>query len=289
MSKYYKKLLFLVIPLSVGFCLALALGSAEQPSWLTQEENNKKIAERALNALSALELDLSDFDLNYIHHLPNPLGIVSIDLTLAETITWFFRFDESLNDIHQYIHIGDIITEENKVVVRFQRMNLSDDHSPSPYPIPIHLLSSEIWTWLIVDGKIVEGWSVSDDAPHEENNKALVKEAILALHVDPYNPNLPEQFDPKFVQYGPNPELIHPGDPFWSGVLAPYRFGGQTFTFEDVIAEGDLISVRVSWVLSTRLPSGEPSETDIYQMGTYRIANGKIVEAWISLPFLPNS
>lgn len=165
MHRCYKKPISLLIPFSLGVCLTLALGLAEQSSEFSQEELNKVLVRQALT----WEFDLSNdyFDSDYIHHLPNPLGTVSIDLTLEETRTWLFRFGEPPSEACHYIHIDDIVTEENKAVVRFQRMYLSYPYSPSPYPISVQLLSSEIWIWRIADGKIVEGWSVSNDTPYK--------------------------------------------------------------------------------------------------------------------------
>lgn len=283
MSRHYKKLLLILFSLSLGFCLALALGAAEEDPELTQEELNKVFVRRALNALSTWELDLSNcyFDPNYIHHLPNPLGTVSIALTLEETRTWLFRFDKPPSDMFHYVYIDDIVAEGNKAVVRFQRMNLSYPYSPSPYPISVYLLSSEIWTWRIADGKIVEGWSVSDDTPHEKNNEALVKEAILAFDEDPYDANLPDLFDPNYIQIGPGyTEFYSYGSPHHSGRYIDGVFVPEPVTFDSIIVEGDMVAVHLSY---NDQYSDEPHSFRYYmELALYRISRGKIVEGWVS-------
>ena len=199
---------------------------------------------------------------------------MSIDLTLEETKTWFFRFGEFPNHMYHYIHIDDIITEGNKVVVRFQRIHFSYGYNPSPYPISVYHLSSEIWTWRIVNDKIVEGWSVSDDTPQEENNKALVKEAILAFDEDPFDANLPDLFDPNYVQYGPYSFSTKAPLPHFSGINIDGVLFPEPVIFDSIIAEGDIVSVRLSYEEHNRFA--------FVELASYRIYQGKIVEGWLA-------
>ncbi|GAH53276.1 unnamed protein product [marine sediment metagenome] len=113
---------------------------------------------------------------------------------------------------------------------------------------------------------------------HLCQNKALVKAAILAGREHPEDPNLPDQFDPNYVQAsllyaGYPPEYVNT-----SPVLGPPWHLDMKLEFKSIIAEGDMVSVIVTWGDQW----GVSNFHLYFQQGTYRIANGKIVEGWIS-------
>lgn len=192
MSKHYKKLILLLIPACAGFCLALALGSAEEDPVVCNE--------------CIVRIYLEEWGRDYY----------------------------------------------------------SDRGPMNPYD------------WGPVE--VIDFLSGPCESCRLEDNKALVKDAILAFDEDPYDANLPEQYDPNYVQHSPNTPYGPGFDYRPTGPLMPESFFDKPFTFEHIIAQGDMVAVRVSWDYYNS------SVTWLYpsQFATYRIANGKIVEAWIS-------
>ncbi len=289
MSKHYKKLLLILIPACAGFCLALALGSAEEPSELTQERINHALVRLALDALCSQDVDRVNeyFNPDYLHVPPRRFLQSTGYLSLEETISLFSRFDNRPSDTYLHWRIHRIIAEGNSVVVFF-------DVTYSRYPsysfgsIPYFVtLSCEVWRFAIIDGKIRYGWSFSDDTPHEENNKALVREAILAFDEDPWDANLPEQFDPNYVQHSLITGWGERPIPHFSGCYYSDNFNPKPVTFRSIIAEGDMVSVRLQWSYWSH---PEPLVNEYYaELAIYRIANGKIVEGWQLRTSMPNT
>ncbi len=106
---------------------------------------------------------------------------------------------------------------------------------------------------------------------HLCQNKALVKAAILAFDEDPYDANLPEQFDPNYVQWDADSTFAEGPTPHHIGPVA----------FESIISEGDMVAVRLSWNTGPLL--GVPGIVTTYtELAIYRIAGGKIVEGWVA-------
>lgn len=284
MSNHYKKLILILIPACAGFCLALALGSTEEPTELTQEEMNRKFFRRALGYLHCEDPNglYNYWDPNYIHHLPEQLWRFT-PLTLDEMISWYQPAFYPPGWPWISVEIIDIITEDDKVVVLFDRFKPCYRGFEDP---EFDVLSSEMWILRIADGKIIEGWSVSEPGlatiSQEDRNKALVKKAILAYNEDPRDPNLSDFVDPNYVQHGffPDPfydiPYLHFGDE-----LAEYPFYEQInwpVEFDFIIAEGDMVSVRILWRFNRF-----DHWADIYsQFAAFRIANGKIVEGWVT-------
>lgn len=309
MSRHYKKLVLILISACAGFCLALSFGSAEEAPQLTEESckschirlnwdpNYKRhlpsedlwnhfatIALYSLDARGWLSSELYNYwDPNYIHHLPSR----DTPLTLDETrllYQSFVRDNESVG-----FEIIDIIGEGDKVAVRCNRWS-----GPPPGPRAgsdwsCYHLFSEIWILRIADDKIVEGWSVAEPGPdfrsQEEKNKTLVREAILAFDEDPYDANLPEQFDPNYVQHGPDtfPQEVprpHNAITEWLGGFIP-----TSVIFHYIIAEGDMVSVLFFY--SYEGLDWPAPETYCMELATYRIAGGKIVEGWIAIGLTP--
>lgn len=161
MTKYYKKLLLVLFSLSVGFCLALALGSAEETSEPCQLCQNKALVKEAILALDEYPWwgnppDL--YDPNYVQHsldmpsiwipTPHPYGSFDGGMILKEPVT----FDS-------------IIAEGDMVSVC---LSYSLDSIYSPW---FDVIGMELATYRISGGKIVEGWVVrSENYIHPDHN-----------------------------------------------------------------------------------------------------------------------
>ena len=148
MSRHYKKLLLLLIPLPVGFCLALALGSAEKPSELTQEEQNKVLVRQAILAFDEDPNDhtLPEFyDPNYLQYGPTTGG-------QEKTIPHYSRGHELEGRVIRYtpVTFEDIIAEDDMVAVRLEWDFWDIDNLIIEY-------HTEIAIYRISGGKIVEG------------------------------------------------------------------------------------------------------------------------------------
>lgn len=111
-------------------------------------------------------------------------------------------------------------------------------------------------------------------------NKAIVREAILAFGANPQDANVPDLFDPNYVQhiYPYEPPGYDPPPEQMGWYLTPYHNWGLRFKF--IIAEGDMVCV----LASEECDAGWPATYFIHQMAIFRIANGKIVEGWFVRP-----
>lgn len=112
---------------------------------------------------------------------------------------------------------------------------------------------------------------------HLCQNKALVRDAILACGDDPYAANLPEQFDPNYIQLSPWSFLDNAIVP-----LQPYEFAlrhtsENGYWFKHIIAEGDMVAVLSAYATPDDVAYGVTT----LQFGIFRISNGKILWAWI--------
>jgi predicted SnoaL-like aldol condensation-catalyzing enzyme len=284
MSKYKNLILILLlIPFSAYYFLSGVWGQSDEPSEFTQEEINKEIVRTAFSFQSHLGEDIlyRGFDPNYIHHLAGH----GPPLTLESTNSWLCR-DSLFYPIGFYIsaRVMDIIAEGDKVVIRFY-FELWYKRESWGNISTQQFLSSDIWILRIAHGKIVEGWSISephgDTLSREGRMKALVREAILAFDEDPYDANLPEQFDPNYVQYGPT--YASPEIPYPHGFLEDFGGGYAVIpvTFESIIAQGGMVSVRLSY--DTIYPSQNDATGNAVELATYLIADGKIVEGWVAI------
>jgi predicted SnoaL-like aldol condensation-catalyzing enzyme len=107
-------------------------------------------------------------------------------------------------------------------------------------------------------------------------NKKLVADAILAFNEDPYDANLPKQFDPNYLQYRlgtlkpvvPTPCFY--GKPIFSDLQ------GSTLINSVIMAEDSKVVVFHFQVL----PESSQGTDRYTEFAIYRIANGKIVEGW---------
>jgi len=282
MSKHYKKMALILIPACAGFCLALALGSAEEPSEFMQEELNKDLVHDALYALKAQDVNCINelFDTNYIHHLP----FTEPPLTLDEMISRYYGDIPILCGNWVEPWIKETIVEGDKVVVHFVREFWLKHFPRSWLDSSIHVLSSEMWVLRIAGGKIVEGWSNSepgpDDVSREDKNKVLVRDAIHALNEDPNDYTLPEQFDPDYSQSGPYFQITE------SKIesAGPLSIGGPVITdlrLLYIIADGDYVSVVVFWGMR---PFSEVISNSYFQQASYFVYENKIHWSVVSKP-----
>ncbi len=146
MSKHYKKLILLLIPACAGFCLALTLGSAEEPSELCHLCQNKALVLRAIDAMKAQNFDVIDelFG-DYCYYLFGCL------------YEWGFDAGpdyEEWMDFGPYgpveAHVSDIIAEGDIVVVRYDWSLRGSSGGGFCY--------RDIRMYRIAYGKIVQVW-----------------------------------------------------------------------------------------------------------------------------------
>lgn len=148
MSSYYKKLLLILTPLPVGFCLALALGSTSESSELTQEEQNKVFVRQAI---LAFDEDPNDHTLPEFYD-PNYLQYGPITGVQEKPIPHYSRGHELEGRDIRYtpVTFEDIIAEDDMVAVRLEWDFWDIDNLIIEY-------YTEIAIYRISGGKIVEG------------------------------------------------------------------------------------------------------------------------------------
>ncbi len=146
MSKHYKKLILILIPACAGFCLALALGSAEQPTELCQLCQNKALVKQSI-------LDLTDpnwyvilplqFDPNYVEHVRTKW----YDPAVGDEMNTFPYW---LGHWRWILKFDFIIAEGDMVAVLYTWKGGGwDDINPTEIDMALYR---------IANGKIVEGW-----------------------------------------------------------------------------------------------------------------------------------
>lgn len=125
-----------------------------------------------------------------------------------------------------------------------------------------------------------------------EANKALAQrfvESVNAGHLE----WLDEIYDSDYVHHDANlPPDVQRGRENWKRGFAPFyvAFPDLQATAEDVIAEGDRVVTRLTWNgthkgdLMGVPPSGRAVNFSMIQI--QRIANGKIVEGWVTFDAL---
>ncbi len=109
-------------------------------------------------------------------------------------------------------------------------------------------------------------------------NRSLVKDAILAFNADPFDLNLPEQYDPNYVQYrlGTLKPVVPTPAFYWAKGMSDLQ--GNTRVNSVIMAEGSFVAV-----FHFQAVPGSSQGTDRYtEFALYRIVNDKIVEGWIS-------
>ncbi len=152
------------------------------------------------------------------------------------------------------------------------------------------------------DGKIIEHVGLPDiaslrqqlTAPIEpgslDENRAIVTRYVYEVNMQ--NLDAFDEFvDPGFIDHDPIPGQ-QPGIP---GLKAAYQmfidaFPDVWFTFEDLVAEGDMVVGRgvIEGTHNGSFLGIPPTGKKIYWTGTrmFRVKNGKVSEGWINLDML---
>lgn len=153
------------------------------------------------------------------------------------------------------------------------------------------------------DGKIVEHYGQPDmlglrqqiTAPITpgslDENRQIVTRYVYEVNLQNYDA-FDEFVDPNFIDRDPIPNQ-QPGIP---GLKAAYRMFSDAipdvwFTFEDLIAEGDLVigrGVIEGTHTGNFMGMVPPTGKKLHWTGTrmFRVKNGKVTEGWINLDFL---
>jgi len=162
---------------------------------------------------------------------------------------------------------------------------------------------SSLGFFRIQDGKIAEHYGQPDlmglrgqitrkwEPGSLDENRAIVTRYVYEVNKQNYDA-FDEFVDPAFVDHDPIPGQL-PGIP---GLKAAYRmfsdaFPDVWFTFEDLIAEGDLVVGR-GVIEGTHkgnfMGMAPPTGKRLHWTGTrmFRVKNGKVTEGWINLDFL---
>lgn len=153
------------------------------------------------------------------------------------------------------------------------------------------------------DGKIVEHYGQPDmlglreqitakiEPGSLDENRAIVTRYVYEVNMQNYDA-FDEFVDPNFIDHDPIPNQ-KPGIP---GLKDAYRmfsnaFPDVWFTFEDLIAEGDLVVGRgvingthTGNFMGMVPPTGKKLQWTGTRM--FRVKNGKVTEGWINLDFL---
>ena len=107
-------------------------------------------------------------------------------------------------------------------------------------------------------------------------NKTLVLNAIVAFNSDPYDSNLPEQYDPNYVQYGLDTKKTEVPTPRFYGRSSQLSLEKSIRNTGYIMAEGNLVFVLHSWIE----PVSSFGSVRYSAFSIYRIDNDKIVEGW---------
>jgi len=121
-----------------------------------------------------------------------------------------------------------------------------------------------------------------------EANKALVRQFFLAINEGNQAP-LDEVIAPNYVNHDPvlRPETQHGRDAWKQGEAEFFAaFRDFNITVEDMVAEGDKVASRFTWRGTHQgelmgIPATGKQIT-VSEILIHRIADGKIVEGWIS-------
>jgi len=121
----------------------------------------------------------------------------------------------------------------------------------------------------------------SSDLTQEEQNKLIVRQAILAFDNDPNDHTLPEFYDPNYLQYGPTTGGYEKPIPHYSRGhgLEGRDIRYSPVKFEDIIAEDDKVVVRLEWEFWDVDNLLIENYTEI---AIYNIADGKIIEGQLA-------
>ena len=122
----------------------------------------------------------------------------------------------------------------------------------------------------------------TSELTQEEQNKVLVRSAILAFDKDPNDHTLPEHFDPNYLQYGPTTESQEKPIPHYSRghELEGREIRYTPVIFKEIIAEDDMVAVRIEWDFwdIDNLIIEYHSEIAIYSISGAKIIKGQLAE-----------
>ena len=153
-----KKLLLILTPLPVWFFLSLAFGSAGEPPDLCHLCRKKALVRQVIEAQgSQWESVEGLYDPNYIHHdLTWPLHVFS-----QFSVHFYSVNPELIPEVETIVE--HIIAEGDKVSVCFLWWNVDRGRHDVGYvdgdDWPFY---TEMWIFRIANGKLVEGWSLSE-------------------------------------------------------------------------------------------------------------------------------
>ena len=107
-------------------------------------------------------------------------------------------------------------------------------------------------------------------------NKKLVSDAILAFNKDPYDLNLPKQFDPNYLQYrlGTLKPVVPTPAFYWANGTSGFQ--ERTLINSVFLAEDSFVAV----FRFQAVPESSQCTNRCNEFSLYRIANDKIVECW---------
>ncbi len=107
-------------------------------------------------------------------------------------------------------------------------------------------------------------------------NKKLVADAIIAFNEDPYDANLPVQYDPNYVQYRLySQKPVFPTPSFYLANGTSDMLAG-TLINTIFLAEDSFVAV----FQYEPVPGSSQCTNRCNEFSLYRIANDKIVEGW---------
>jgi predicted ester cyclase len=240
------------------------------------------------------------FDEHYVDHTAPPgaphEGTVFDQIAMIPKM-----FRGAFPDVH--FTIEELVEEGDWVATR---VTGRAQHLGRPFmgvpPSGRHVAWSSLGFFRVSNGKIVEHYGQPDllglreqiSAKPEpgsiDENRAIITRYVYEVNMQNYDA-FDEFVDPAFVDHDPIPGQ-QPGIP---GLKDAYRmfsaaFPDVWFTFEDLIAEGDLVVGRgvISGTHKGDFLGMPPTGKTVNWTGTrlFRVKNGKVTEGWINIDML---
>lgn len=240
------------------------------------------------------------FSENYLDHSAPPgAGESSNVFDQIRSIPIFFR--GAFPDVH--FTIEDMIDEGDWVATRVTGRGT---HLGRPFmgiaPTGYKVTWSSFGFFRVEGGKIAEHYGAPDlmalrqqlsrqpEPGSLDANRMLITRYVYEVNMQNFNA-FDEMVDPGFVDHDPIPGQ----KPGVEGLKDAYRmftaaFPDVWFTFEDVIAENDLVIGRgvIEGTNEGSFMGIPPTGKKMYWTGTrmFRVKNGKVSEGWINLDML---
>jgi predicted ester cyclase len=233
---------------------------------------------------------------DYVDHSAPP-GVPHTGTVFEQVAMIPKMFRGAFPDVH--FTIEDMVEEGDWVATR---VTGRAQHIGRPFmgvPVSGHRIAwSSEGFFRIQDGKIIEHYGQPDllglreqiSAPIEPGslaeNRAVVARYVYEVNMQNYNA-FDELVDPNFIDHDPIPGQ-QPGVP---GLKAAYKmfsdaFPDVWFTFEDLIAEGDMVVGRgvIEGTHKGHFLGLPPTNKTIKWTGTrmFRVKNGRVTEGWIN-------